>query len=375
MTINIGQTIKNLRIKKRITQKQLAAYLGITDAAVSRWENGTGYPDIEMLPSIASYFSVTADELLGINLNAREARLAEIRRQMKLISDAVDNDTEEAVEQARHWAAEFPGEEDIQEYLAGTICRYTMWDNRPKKGLIEEAEKIYQTLIETTADNEFRSCIIEQLAALYAVGFRDLHKAELTADRLPKMRYCREEAKASIFSESAVGADNAEKFLPSRQDYIQKLTDSLGLAVLYFIRDDMPGTPADDKIAYLHRIIDLYQMIFGDDMLTYHDRVPQLWRYIADYSLDQGNSGDALTALEHMTEHAILAGKIQPGTPYSSPFTDRLVYEDQTEDFHINEAHNCAYICRNRMNQERYDPIRETDGFREILAILDANAV
>lgn len=374
MTIDIGNTIRKLRIKKCITQKQLAAYLGITDAAVSRWENGSGYPDIEMLPSIAAYFSVTADELLGINRDERTARLAEIRREMKLIDDAGDNDTEEAVAQARIWAAEFPGEEDIQEYLACTICRYTMWDARPKKGLLEEAEKIYTTLIETTDDPEFRSCIIEQLAALYAVGFRDLHKAELTVDRLPKMRYCREEAKASIFSESAVGADNAEKFLPSRQDYIKKLTDSLGLAVLYFIRDDMPGTPADEKAAYLRRIIDLYQMIFGDNMLIYHDRVSQLWRYIADYSLDQEKYDDALTALEKMTEHAILCGRTQPGTAYSSPFTDRIVYEGQTADFHINEAHNCAYYGRARMDQVRYAPIRDTERFRAVIAALDENA-
>lgn len=327
-----------------------------------------------MLPSIAAYFSVTADELLGINRDERTARLAEIRREMKLIDDAGDNDTEEAVAQARIWAAEFPGEEDIQEYLACTICRYTMWDARPKKGLLEEAEKIYTTLIETTDDPEFRSCIIEQLAALYAVGFRDLHKAELTVDRLPKMRYCREEAKASIFSESAVGADNAEKFLPSRQDYIKKLTDSLGLAVLYFIRDDMPGTPADEKAAYLRRIIDLYQMIFGDNMLIYHDRVSQLWRYIADYSLDQEKYDDALTALEKMTEHAILCGRTQPGTAYSSPFTDRIVYEGQTADFHINEAHNCAYYGRARMDQVRYAPIRDTERFRAVIAALDENA-
>ncbi|MBQ8332643.1 MAG: helix-turn-helix transcriptional regulator [Clostridia bacterium] len=376
MTIDIGNTIKNLRTKKGVTQKQLAAYLGITDAAVSRWENGTGYPDIEMLPSIASYFSVTADELLGINRDERTAHLAAVRRKMKLIDDAGDNDTEEAVEQARIWAAEFPGEEDVQEYLACTICRYTMWDERPKKGLLEEAEKIYTTLIETTADPEFRSCIIEQLAVLYAVGFRDLHRAEITVDRLPKMRCCREEAKANMFSYRYLCREESDRYIIFRQDYIRKLTDSLALTMLHYIDDDIPDDPdrLDEKIGYLETLIHLYHTVFGDNMLFFHDRVSSLWRVIATYYLDQEKYDDALTALEKMTEHAVLCGKIEPGTAYSSPFTDRIVYEGQTADCHINEAHNCAYYCRNRMHQERYDPIRDTERFRAVLASLDENA-
>ena len=68
MNINIGTTIKNLRTKKQITQKQLATYLGVTEQAVSRWESGGGFPDIQLLPAIASFFSVSTDLLLGVDL-------------------------------------------------------------------------------------------------------------------------------------------------------------------------------------------------------------------------------------------------------------------------------------------------------------------
>ena len=86
MTLNIGTTIKNLRTKKQITQKQLATYLGVTEQAISRWESGGGFPDIQLLPAIASYFSVSTDMLLGIDMSEREVCLAEIRRK---IDDAV----------------------------------------------------------------------------------------------------------------------------------------------------------------------------------------------------------------------------------------------------------------------------------------------
>lgn len=83
MKINIGSTIKELRLKQEITQEQLSAYLGVTPQAISRWEAGNGYPDIEILPSIAEYFSVTTDTLLGINRTEREKRLAEIYNEIK----------------------------------------------------------------------------------------------------------------------------------------------------------------------------------------------------------------------------------------------------------------------------------------------------
>ena len=59
-----GKIIAELRKKKGLTQKQLAAFLGVTDKAVSRWENGYGLPDVSLLPKIAAAFDVTVDELL-----------------------------------------------------------------------------------------------------------------------------------------------------------------------------------------------------------------------------------------------------------------------------------------------------------------------
>ncbi len=59
-----GAFILQLRKEYPLTQKQLAEKLGITDKAISRWETGKGYPDIEMLVSIGELFSVSVNELL-----------------------------------------------------------------------------------------------------------------------------------------------------------------------------------------------------------------------------------------------------------------------------------------------------------------------
>ncbi|MBQ4064494.1 MAG: helix-turn-helix transcriptional regulator [Clostridia bacterium] len=48
-----------------ITQEQLAERFGTSPQTISRWENGTSYPDIEMLPTIASFFETSVDALFG----------------------------------------------------------------------------------------------------------------------------------------------------------------------------------------------------------------------------------------------------------------------------------------------------------------------
>jgi len=62
--MNLGKTILELRKKKNIPQDKLAAELGVTAAAVSKWENGYTLPDILMLCALADYFQVSTDELL-----------------------------------------------------------------------------------------------------------------------------------------------------------------------------------------------------------------------------------------------------------------------------------------------------------------------
>lgn len=62
---NFGQTIAAYRKERAMTQEQLAQELGITAQAVSKWENGQSYPDIQLLPQLADLFEVSLDELFG----------------------------------------------------------------------------------------------------------------------------------------------------------------------------------------------------------------------------------------------------------------------------------------------------------------------
>ena len=63
--LNIAENIIRLRHERKITQKELADFIGVTKASVSKWESGRSIPDVLLLPQIAAFFDVTVDELMG----------------------------------------------------------------------------------------------------------------------------------------------------------------------------------------------------------------------------------------------------------------------------------------------------------------------
>ena len=63
--IRIASILTQRRRDKGITQEKLAEYMGVSKAAVSKWEKSQSYPDITLLPQLAAYFNISVDELIG----------------------------------------------------------------------------------------------------------------------------------------------------------------------------------------------------------------------------------------------------------------------------------------------------------------------
>ena len=73
--IKLAANLLRLRRDYKITQEELANFLGVTKASVSKWENAQSYPDIVLLPKIASYFNCSIDELLGYEAQMSKERI------------------------------------------------------------------------------------------------------------------------------------------------------------------------------------------------------------------------------------------------------------------------------------------------------------
>lgn len=63
---DFGTVLKKLRQSHNLTQKELGFYTGLSKAAISKYENGVGYPSFDILIRFADYFGVTTDYLLNV---------------------------------------------------------------------------------------------------------------------------------------------------------------------------------------------------------------------------------------------------------------------------------------------------------------------
>ncbi len=61
-----GENLKRLRKSRNMTQAEFGGHVGLSKAVISKYENGIGFPTLDVLRQIAEYYDVTADWLLGI---------------------------------------------------------------------------------------------------------------------------------------------------------------------------------------------------------------------------------------------------------------------------------------------------------------------
>ena len=64
-TQKCGDFIAELRKEQNLTQKDLADKINVSDKAISRWETGKGYPDVDSLQALSKFFNITINELLA----------------------------------------------------------------------------------------------------------------------------------------------------------------------------------------------------------------------------------------------------------------------------------------------------------------------
>ena len=93
--MSIGNKIKELRLKKGLSQTELAEVLHVSAQAVSKWESNTSFPDISQLPVIASYFGITIDELFEYPIDLEYERIDKMVENGNALTNEFFNHSEE----------------------------------------------------------------------------------------------------------------------------------------------------------------------------------------------------------------------------------------------------------------------------------------
>lgn len=88
------------RKELKVTQEQIAEYVGVSRAAVSKWEKGQSYPDITLLPKLATYFNVSIDKLLGYKPQMTKEQIIRSYSQLaQQFSEKTFDQVEKAIEE------------------------------------------------------------------------------------------------------------------------------------------------------------------------------------------------------------------------------------------------------------------------------------
>ena len=155
MNINFAENFRKLRKTKDITQEKLADELGVSGQAVSRWELGICYPDLELLPAIANYFGVSVDTLLSNDKASRDKELQHLWETVYLYEG------EERIDYVLDYCRKYPDENSGANLLVESIVFYIIKHK-------EKAEK-YATVLyknaEKLLDTPYRNNIIMFMSA------------------------------------------------------------------------------------------------------------------------------------------------------------------------------------------------------------------
>lgn len=151
-TLNIADNIVRLRQERKLTQAELADFLGVTKGSVSKWENSQSMPDILMLPQLAAYFNVTVDELIGYEPQLSQEQIKIIYK--KLCSGFVHKTCDEAWNEVRDYVHRYYSCFEFMVQIAVLyINHYTISnENNTSERLLKEACDICNNVIENCTE-------------------------------------------------------------------------------------------------------------------------------------------------------------------------------------------------------------------------------
>jgi len=298
MQLNIGASIKNLRKSKDLTQEQLAEIFGVSFQAVSKWETGAAYPDIEMLPELAAYFGVTVDEMIGAGEAKRKALIDEHLR--KFDEALTGGHVNEAVELSRAAAAEFPGSWTLQNQLMyalfvagsddGNVPNWQENQRNYDAEIIALGKKITQLC----PDDSLRLEAKARLALLYCDTGRRAQALPLI-ETLPSEDNCRE-----YFYYWAL--EHEERLAHVRKRMIKGM-ELLAWSVRAYVSHGGAEAP-EGKIAWRNKLKRCLEIILDGKFGGWHELLAKMEAQNARDIISLGDHEAALAHLELMAEHA-----------------------------------------------------------------------
>ncbi len=360
--INIGENIRRLRRERGLTQETLAEFLGVTFQSVSKWERGDSYPDILLLPSIASFFGVTADELLGMHEKERKKK---IKQYIDEYNDLRMKNTPYVFEQISKAVREFPGDYDLLvRYLEILISEKSASDSDGEK-VLDEVEAIYDKILRYCTDDQIRI----QAKRLVCMYYNTLsHTADEEKFNRKKMEIADEMPNMINSKEYLMTVMN----LPV-QEHFQACKNALDCEMLLLLAtvnnlvNYKKEFPAERKIESIERILRIFDIFYDDG--NYGQCYRSVIFALGDLGrchFENGNEEKALFYLRKCAETAKMHDNLPPENEHHSLLMDGAVYKKTKYGKTMCERMKNNFIDRYSLS----DSFKASKEFSAILEIL-----
>lgn len=363
LTLKLGENLKKYRLNRELTQEQLADILGVSAQAVSRWENGTTYPDITLLPTIASYFEITLDELMGMEDFKSEEQLKELIA--KLDENGSNGLIYENILLLREAIKTYPTNYQLQLRLVQqlTFCQYRDGSGLNKEeinALNREAVEVGNRILSRCTDGEIINRTTQQLCYIYS-RLGETEKAIEYAMKLPDIGACSTVILGDIYE----GKQQKLHLQQAIKSYTSVFWCDLRNMAVFEYKDETMTTA--ERIAILKKALALLELVYENgDYMGYSDTVSSTHRYIAAMAMLEGDYELALSSLEKAAEFAIMSDTLPERAQHTSLLVNKTYY-DVHEMMKNYDFTNCKELY-DKMQWDRYDAIRNDKRF---IAVLD----
>lgn len=314
MQLNLGNNIRQLRRRDKRTQESLADALGVTSQAVSRWESGGSYPDINLIPSIANFFGVSIDEPFGYEGGRIDALATEIDR-MNHLNRGIDVCITECIAMARSALVEFPGNERLMLSLASALynagyvrygeCHlidedgYSVYDVEKHKTYEEwlEAIPLYEKVLQILPLGKLRDRATEELAQLY-LNLGDYEKGLALAEQAPDMRNSREFLRTY--------ACDGKQYVKARSELLLKTVKACAVFIVNITIGDQQHLSPHEKVENIASAIHLFEVVCPDGNFgCHHGYVVSLELLHSLYLWLDEQRDEAFAALENARKNGL----------------------------------------------------------------------
>lgn len=290
MNFQFPQIITNRRKELQLTQEQVAQFIGVSRAAVSKWEQGQSYPDIVLLPKLAMYFDLTIDELLGYEPQLTNAAIERIYAE--LAKDFTEKPFEEVVTKIDALIAEYYS---CYPFLV-KIAQLYVNHYKLSPDVLERAIELCQRVKGNAEDVRLitEATVLEAMS--YLMQQKPAQVLELLGENIP-LQYG--ESQIIVTAHNMLGQTEKAKML-MQVTYYQQLLSMIQSAVeSMMLEADNPAYTAE-TVTRVEGLIELYKIgdFHENTMLVFYLKTATLY-------VMQGNLAEGKVFLEKYIHYAM----------------------------------------------------------------------